>query len=391
MVPLKKDVIIIGAGASGLMCAREAGQRRRSVLLIDHAAKTASKIRISGGGRCNFTNLNAGPGNYLSQNPDFCRSALSRFTPEDFTRLLDRYGIPYYEKENGQLFCRHTARDVVEMLHAECWNAGAEIRLHQKVRSIEKEHSFIIETGREVLESESLVIATGGLSYAPLGATDLGYRVARQFGMKITPLCPGLVPFTFAPDDAAFFSELSGVSLDASIQCGKASVRGEILFTHSGMSGPAVLQTSLFWNKGDFITIDLLPGLDALQLLMTESKSRIEAHTWLARYLPKRFSKMFCARHFVSRPIYQYNQRELENVARQLHRWSLRPEGTAGYAQAEVTLGGIDTKELSSKTFEVKKVPGLYFIGEVLDVTGQLGGFNLHWAWASGSAAGHYV
>jgi len=289
------------------------------------------------------------------------------------------------------LFCRHTSRDVVEMLHAECTNAGVEIRLHQSVRSIEKGHCFIVKTGREVLESQSLVIATGGLSYAPLGATGLGYRIARQFSMKITPLYPGLVPFTFASDDAAFFRELSGVSLSASIQCGKTGVRGEILFTHSGMSGPAVLQTSLYWKKGDFITIDLLPGLDALELLMDESKSRIEAHTWLARYLPKRFSKMFCARYFVSRPLYQYNQREIEDIARRLHRWSLRPEGTAGYAQAEVTVGGIDTKELSSKTFESKKVPGLYFIGEVLDVTGQLGGFNLHWAWASGSAAGHYV
>jgi len=389
---VSKDVIIIGAGASGLMCAGEAGKRKRSVLLIDHAAKTAPKIRISGGGRCNFTNLHAGPENYLSQNPDFCRSALSRFTPEDFTRLLDRYGIQYYEKEKGQLFCRHTSRDVVGMLQAESRNAGAEILLNQSVRSIEKkEHSFIIETCREVLESQSLVVATGGLSYAPLGATDLGYRIARQFGMKITPLYPGLVPLTFGRDDAAFFSELSGVSLEASIQCGKTCVRGDILFTRSGMSGPAVLQTSLYWKKGDFITIDLLPGLDSLELLMNASKSRIEAHTWLARYLPKRFSKMFFARYFVSKPIYQYNQRELESIARQLHGWSLRPEGTAGYAQAEVTVGGIDTKELSSKTFEVKKVPGLYFIGEVLDVTGQLGGFNLHWAWASGSAAGHYV
>jgi predicted Rossmann fold flavoprotein len=209
--------------------------------------------------------------------------------------------------------------------------------------------------------------------------------------MKITPLYPGLVPFTFDRDDALFFSELSGVSLDASILCGKAAVRGEILFTHTGISGPAALQTSLYWKEGDVIIIDLLPDLDALELLLNESKSRIEARTWLARYLPKRLSKMFCDRYFASRPLYQYNQKELENIAALLHRWSLRPEGTAGYARAEVTVGGIDTRELSSKTFEAKKVPGLYFIGEVLDVTGQLGGFNLHWAWASGSAAGHYA
>ncbi len=361
------------------------------MLLIDHAGKTASKIRVSGGGRCNFTNLHACPGNYLSHNPDFCKSALSRFTPEDFMALLDGYRIPYYEKESGQLFCRNTSFDVVEMLHNECRKAGVEIRLHQKVESVAKKDLFNIVAGRDVLESQSLVVATGGLSYPALGASDLGYRIAGQFGIRTTPLHPGLVPFTFPPGDAAFFRELSGVSLDASISCGKRLFRGEILFTHSGMSGPAILQTSLYWKSGDAITIDLLPGLDALELFMQESKSRMEMHTLLARYLPKRFGRMFCSRHFVSRPLYQYNQRELEGIARGLHQWSLRPAGTGGYAQAEVTVGGIDTKELSSKTFESKKVPGLYFIGEVLDVTGQLGGFNLHWAWASGSAAGRYV
>jgi predicted Rossmann fold flavoprotein len=391
VIPLKKDVIIIGAGASGLMCAREAGKRKRSVLLIDHAGKTASKIRVSGGGRCNFTNLHARPGNYISQNPDFCKSALSRFAPEDFIGLLDIYRIPYYEKENGQLFCTNTSRDVVEMLHAECKKAGVEIHLHQKVESVAKKDLFTIVTARDVFESQSLVVATGGLSYAGLGATDLGYRIARQFGMRTTPMHPGLVPFTFPPDDAAFFKELSGVSLDASIHYGKTRFRDEILFTHSGMSGPAILQTSLYWKSGGTITIDILPDLDALTLFTEESKSRTEMHTLLARYLPKRFSKMFCSRYFISRPLYQYNQRELEDIACRVHQWSLKPAGTVGYAQAEVTVGGIDTKELSSKTFESKKVPGLYFVGEVLDVTGQLGGFNLHWAWASGSAAGRYV
>jgi len=388
---LKRDVIIIGAGASGLMCAREAGRRKRSVLLIDHAGKTASKVRVSGGGRCNFTNLHASPANYISQNPDFCKSALSRFAPEDFIGLLDRYGIPYYDKENGQLFCTNTSRDVVEMLHAECKKAGVEIRLQQTVESVVKKDLFTIMTARDVLESQSLVIATGGLSYAGLGATDLGYRIARQFGLKITPLNPGLVPFTFPPEDAAFFRELSGVSLDASIRYGKSRFRGEILFTHSGMSGPGILQTSLYWKSGDAITVDILPDLDALKLFMEESKSRMEMHTLLARYLPKRFSKMFSDRYFNSRPLYQYNQKELEDIAHRLHQWSLRPAGTVGYTQAEVTVGGIDTRELSSKTFESKKVPGLYFVGEVLDVTGQLGGFNLHWAWASGCAAGRYA
>ena len=390
-MPLKKDVIIIGAGASGLMCAKEAGKRKRSVLLIDHAGKTASKIRVSGGGRCNFTNLHAGPANYISQNPNFCRSALSRFTPEDFIDLLERYGIPYYEKESGQLFCQNSSRDVVEMLRAECRDAGVEIRLRQKVESVGKYDLFSIVTGQEVLESRSIVVATGGLSYAGLGASDLGYRIARQFGMGTTPLHPGLVPFTFPPEETAFFRELSGVSFEASVKCGKARFRGEILFTHHGMSGPAILQTSLYWKSGETITIDLLPDLDAMGLLMEESKSRLEMHTLLARYLPKRFSKMYSSRYFISRPLYQYSRKELQNIARGLHQWSLRPAGTAGYTRAEVTVGGIDTKELSSKTFESKKIPGLYFIGEVLDVTGQLGGFNLHWAWASGSAAGHYV
>ncbi|HSB32248.1 MAG TPA: NAD(P)/FAD-dependent oxidoreductase [Candidatus Sulfobium mesophilum] len=388
---LERDVIIIGGGASGLMCAIAAGRRKRTVLLIEHTGKIASKIRVSGGGRCNFTNLHLNPGDYFSQNPDFCKSALSRFTPEDFTNLLDKYGVPYSEKENGQLFCRNTSRDIVDILHAECRNTGVGICLHQDIRSIEKKDIFTITTDRHVLKSHSLVVATGGLSYARLGASALGYQIARQFGIKITPLRPALVPLIFSPEDSAFFRELTGVSLYASVRCGKISSRGEILFTHRGMSGPAVLQTSLYWKKGDTITIDLMPDLDALELFMTASKRRIEMHTLLSRHLPKRFSKMFCDRYLLSRPVYQYNHKELEAIALKLHNWPLRPVSTAGYDEAEVTAGGIDTNDLSSKTFEAKKVPGLYFIGEILDVTGKLGGFNLHWAWASGSAAGHYV
>ncbi len=390
-MPLRKDVIIIGAGASGLMCAREAGRRKRTVLLIEHAGRIASKIRVSGGGRCNFTNLHLAPADYFSSNPDFCRSALSRFAPEDFTSLMVKYGIHYYEKEDGQLFCRNTSREVVEMLHNECRDAGVEIYLHQDIRSVNKKGFFTVTTDRCVLESQSLVVATGGLSHAKLGASSLGYQIAKQFGIKVTPLRPGLVPLIFYPEDTAFFRELSGVSLYASVGCGKIHQRGEILFTHNGLSGPAILQTSLYWKKGDVITIDLLPESDAMDLLMAASGSRMEAHTLLARYLPKRFSKMFCDRYLVSRPVCHYNHKELELIARQLHNWSLKPAATAGFEEAEVTVGGVDTKELSSKTFETKKVPGLYFIGEILDVTGKLGGFNLHWAWASGSAAGHYV
>ncbi len=390
-MPLGRDVIIIGAGASGLMCAIEAGRRNRTVLLIEHMGKIASKIRVSGGGRCNFTNLHLNPGDYLSQNEDFCKSALSRYTPGDFISLLKRYRVAHYEKENGQLFCRNTSRDIVDMLHAECRNAGVETCFHQDIKSVEKKDLFTITTTRYVFESQSLVVATGGLSHVRLGASALGYRIARQFGIKVTPLRPGLVPLIFSPEDTAFFRELSGVSLYAAIRCGKVWSRGEILFTHAGMSGPAILQTSLYWKNGNTITIDLLPDLDALEIFTAAAKSKVEAHTLLSRYLPRRFSKMFCMRYFGSRPIYRYKRRELENLARQLHQWCLCPAGTAGYDEAEVTVGGIDTKELSSKTFETKKVPGLYFIGEVLDVTGKLGGFNLHWAWASGSAAGHYV
>ncbi len=390
-MPLGKDVIIIGAGASGLMCAIEAGRRNRKVLLLEHAGRIASKVRISGGGRCNFTNLHLTAGDYFSQNPDFCKSALSRFAHEDFTDLLDKYGIRYYEKEDGQLFCRNTSREIVDMLNTECREAGVEIYLHQAIRSIERKGLFTVTTDRCVLEAQSLVVATGGLSYPRLGASPLGYQIARQFGIGVTPLRPGLVPLLFHTEDTVFFRELSGVSICASVACGKRRQRGEILFTHNGMSGPAILQTSLYWNKGDIITIDLLPDRDALDLLMAASGSRMEAHTFLSRYLPKRFSKMFCDRYFLSRPVCQYGQKELELMARQLHNWTLKPVATAGYEEAEVTAGGVDTKELSSKTFETKKVPGLHFIGEVLDVTGKLGGFNLHWAWASGSAAGRYV
>lgn len=390
-MPLTGDVIIIGAGASGLMCAREAGRRKRKVLLVEHAGKIASKIRVSGGGRCNFTNIHLNPDDYFSQNPDFCKSALSRLTPGDFVSLLNKYDIPYYEKENGQLFCRNTSREVVDMLHAECSNAGVQIFLHQDIRSLSKKDLFIVKTDRYIFQSKSLVVATGGLSYPALGASALGYQIARQFGIKVIPLRPGLVPLIVEPEDRAFFRELSGVSLYASVCCRKKCFRGEILFTHNGMSGPAILQASLYWKKGDTITIDLLPDLDALGIFLTASESRMETHTLLSRHLPKRFSKMFCARYHMSRPVYQYNPKELQNIARQLNHWPLRPSRTAGYDEAEVTVGGIDTEELSSKTFETKKVPGLYFIGEVLDVTGKLGGFNLHWAWASGSAAGQYV
>jgi len=385
------DVTIIGAGASGLMCAIEAGRRGRSVAVLDHATRVGSKILASGGGRCNFTNLRIGSSDYLSENPHFCKSALARFTPADFTALLRKHGIAYYEKEQGRLFCRKSSRLVVEMLERECAASGVELRLNSRILEIEKKDRFLITTERDVLTAESLVVATGGLSFRSLGATGLGYRTASQFGLRVTPLNPALVPFIFPTEDAAFFRGLSGVSLVASLRCNKSRFRGEILFTHQGLSGPAVLQISSYWDKGDEIVVDLLPDTDIFDLFKLEMRSKTEMQTLLSRHLPRRFSKALCDRYAISRPLHDYTQKELRELADLLHGWRLKPSETAGYEKAEVTRGGVDTRELSSKTMESMKVPGLYFVGELIDVTGHLGGYNLHWAWASGYAAGQYV
>jgi predicted Rossmann fold flavoprotein len=385
------DVAIIGAGASGLICAIEAGKRRRSVVVLDHAAGAGAKILVSGGGRCNFTNLRIGPSDYLSENPHFCKSALAGFTPHTFTALLRKHGISYYEKERGQLFCRKSSRLVVEMLERECAMSHVELRLNSRILKISKKDGFLITMEGDELKAESLVIATGGLSFRSLGATGLGYQTASQFGLRVTPLGPALVPFIFPAEDTAFFKELSGVSLVASVRCNKPRFQGEILFTHQGLSGPAILQISSYWKKGDEIVVDLLPDIDIFDLLKMEMRSKTELHTFLSRHLPRRFSRTFCDRYTVSRPLHDYTQKELREAANLLHGWILKPSGTAGYEKAEVTRGGVDTRELSSKTMESTKVPGLYFVGEVIDVTGQLGGYNLHWAWASGYAAGQYV
>jgi predicted Rossmann fold flavoprotein len=388
---MTKDVAVVGAGASGLMCAMEAGRRGRSVAVLDHAGRTGTKILVSGGGRCNFTNLRTDPSHYLSENPHFCKSALARFTPARFTALLRRHDIAYYEKEQGQLFCKRSSRQIVEMLEQECVGAGVEIWLNRRIARIEKKDRFLISTGDGELEAESLVIATGGLSFSSLGATDFGHRTARHFGLRITPVRPALVPFTFCREDALFFGELSGASLNASVRCNKTIFRGEVLFTHQGLSGPAILQISSYWKRGDVIIVDLLPDIDVFECFMEEMRNKVEMKTLLAKYLPRRFCKAFCDRYALSRPLYDYTRKELRDLSELLHGWALRPSATAGYEKAEVTRGGVDTRELSSKTMESKKVPGLYFIGEVIDVTGQLGGFNLHWAWASGYAAGQYV
>jgi len=391
-VLLKKDVVIIGAGAAGLMCAIEAGKRKRSVLVLEHMDKTGKKIRVSGGGSCNFTNIHLSPDHYLSANPHFCKSALARFSPHDFIAMLESHGITYYEKEKGQLFCRGTSVDIVRMLHEECNKAGIEIHLNCRTGSIRtKAGLFFASTHFGRIEARALVIATGGLSYPELGATGLGHRLAAQFGLRIIQPKPALVPLTFSSKDMEIFSELSGVSVKSKVSCNNKEFSGNILFTHRGLSGPAILQISSYWKKGDCIHIDLQPDIDIYGKLIEKRQSRIQIKNLLAQYFPKRFIHKWCELYIKPKPLCQYADKELEGISKHLKNWEIKPAGTEGYNRAEVTLGGVDTDELSSKTMEAKKVPGLYFIGEVIDVTGQLGGYNLQWAWSSGYAAGQYV
>jgi predicted Rossmann fold flavoprotein len=388
---MKRDVIIIGGGAAGLFCAIEAGKRGRSVLVLEHSDRVGKKIAISGGGRCNFTNVNTRPENFLSANPNFCKSALARYTPEDFIALVRQHRIAYHEKKLGQLFCDESAREIIEMLLAECEAAGVSIRLNCTVRKIEKDTAFTLETNQGGFECESVVIATGGLSIASIGATDFGYRIARQMGLRVRETRPALVPLTFAPQTLDELKALSGVSIDARVSCNDAEFRENILLTHRGLSGPAILQISSYWKKGDIINIDLLPEQDALEILSQKHRSEMELANLLGQFLPRRFAQAWCELHGPSRPLKLYSKKELSETARELHGWQLRPDGTEGYKKAEVTAGGVDTDELSSKTMEARRVPGLYFIGEVVDVTGHLGGYNFQWAWASGYAAGQYV
>ncbi|MDP3260802.1 MAG: NAD(P)/FAD-dependent oxidoreductase [Thermodesulfovibrionales bacterium] len=388
---MNSDVIIIGAGAAGLMCAIESGKRGMSVIILDHASKIGQKILVSGGGRCNFTNLNIQAENYVSANPHFCKSALARFTPQDFIALVKKHRISYQEKENGCIFCNGSSRQIVDMFQKECDSAGVKMRLNCKIQEITKKRRFIVKTNSGVIESESLVVATGGLSYPNLGATDIGHRVAAQFGLRIIPPKPALVPFTFSRGDREKFGELSGISLEAVIKCGGHEFRGEMLFTHKGLSGPAILQASSYWEHGEEILVNLLPGIDARSMFLSNRQSRVEMKNLLSRYLSRRFAHIWCEFYFPSRPLCQYNDKELLDASRLLHEWIIKPAGTEGYRTAEVTAGGVDTDELSSKTMEAKKVTGLYFIGEVIDVTGHLGGYNLHWAWASGWTAGQYA
>lgn len=390
MALIKKDVVIIGAGASGLMCAIEAGKRGRSVLVLEHK-KIAQKIRASGGGRCNFTNIDVQPENYLSSNPHFCKSALARFTTGDFIDMLEKHGIEYYEKEKGQLFCCGTSSGIVRMLQEECNKAGVKIKLGCKISGVTKTNHFLVSTDFGKIEAKSLVVATGGLSYPQLGATDLGFRIAQKFGLKIIQPNPALVPLVFGQSDLTKFSELSGVSFKAVVSCKKRQFQGEVLFTHKGISGPAVLQISSYWKRGDEIVLDLFPETDVYEISMSKRASKMELSSFLSFHLPKRFCKKWCELHAPSKPLNTYTEKELKHIANQLHHWAIRPEDAEGYKTAEITSGGVDTDALSSKTMEVKKVTGLYFTGEVVDVTGQLGGYNLQWAWSSGFVAGQYV
>ncbi len=392
---VKVDVLIIGAGAAGLMCAIAAGQRGREVLVVDHANKVGKKILMSGGGRCNFTNTGATPANYLSANPHFCKSALARYTPADFIELVEKHRIAYHEKELGQLFCDESSKLIVRMLLDECAQAGVRIETSCGVEKVRKvDGGFTVMTSRGEVHAQSLVVATGGLSIPSMGATGLGYELARQFGHQILPTRAGLVPLTLSGKHQERYADLAGVALPiVQSRVGKRQFRAGMLFTHRGISGPSVLQISSYWQPGDDLRFDLLPDQDAGEWLLAQRQERpaMELKNVLSDVLPKRLAQRLCELWFESRPMRQYRDAELSQIGAQLHDWPMVASGTEGYRTAEVTLGGINTDGLSSSTMQSRYVDGLYFIGEVVDVTGWLGGYNFQWAWASGQAAGQVV
>jgi predicted Rossmann fold flavoprotein len=386
--------VIIGAGAAGLMCAMTAASRGREVLLIDSSNKAGKKILMSGGGRCNFTNTYTEPANFFSHNPHFYKSALARYTPWDFIAMVDKHGVAYHEKKLGQLFCDNKSRDILELLLQECQQAGVDLHVNTAVQQIEKtETGYLLGTDLGGVASSSLVVATGGLSIPTLGATGFGYEIARQFGHNVLRTRAGLVPFTIAGEVKELCSELSGTSVACSVSCNDQSFRENLLFTHRGLSGPAMLQISSFWHPGDTVEINLLPDHDALEWLQGQQSARpqSELKTLLGEVFTKRMAALLAGTWFASKPMKQYTPAELRDIAGKLSAWQVMPAGTEGYRTAEVTLGGVDTREVSSKTMESLKSEGLYFIGEVLDVSGHLGGFNFQWAWASGYAAAQFV
>ncbi|HAS6063955.1 TPA: aminoacetone oxidase family FAD-binding enzyme [Vibrio vulnificus] len=392
----KFDVVVIGAGAAGLMCAAEAGRRGRKVLVLDHAKKPGRKILISGGGRCNFTNNEVSAKNYLCRNPHFVKSALSQYSNWDFISMIYKYGIEFEERDHGQLFCLDSAKDIVNMLLSECDQPNIAQRYQVQLTEIEKtEQGFVLRAGAEAFECQSLVVATGGLSMPKLGATPFGYKIAEQFGIPVVPTTAGLVPFTLHKQDKEDFAELSGIAIPAEITAEDGTLFKEaLLFTHRGLSGPAVLQISSYWKAGQAVSINLVPEVDVLELLQRnlEKHPNQSMKNTLAKVLPKRLVEVLIERNeLTDKPLKQYNSKELQEIVEYLEHWKIAPNGTEGYRTAEVTLGGVDTDYLSSKTMECKTVPGLYFIGEVMDVTGWLGGYNFQWCWSSGFVAGQWV
>ncbi|MGH6808452.1 MAG: NAD(P)/FAD-dependent oxidoreductase [Ensifer adhaerens] len=391
----KKDVVIIGAGAAGMMCAIEAGKRGRRVLVIDHAKAPGEKIRISGGGRCNFTNIHTGPKNFLSANPHFCKSALARYGARDFLALVEKHGIAWHEKTLGQLFCDHSAKDIIKMLQSEMRDVGAELRLETTVESVERHGAgFRVMTGDGPVDAQSLVVASGGKSIPKMGATGLAYKIAGQFGLALVETRPGLVPLTLDPAQLETIGELAGVAADAEARSGKTAFREAVLITHRGLSGPAILQISSYWREGQDIVLRLMPDIDIASILKgvrrTHGKQAVQ--TALGDILPRRLSQFFAeGAKLTGRQLADLSDKAIDALSTSIQAWTIKPAGSEGYRTAEVTLGGVDTNGLDSKTMQAKAVPGLYFVGECVDVTGWLGGYNFQWAWASGFAAGHDV
>lgn len=392
---IQTEVLIIGASASGLMCAIETGKRGRKVVVLDHVNRPGKKILMSGGGRCNFTNYHISADNYVSHNPHFCKSALSRYTQWDFLALVNQYEIPFHERNHGQLFCNDSAKDILNMLLSECEKNSVEIKLKTEIISVDKraDNRFQINTKDNSYLAQSLVVATGGLSIPKMCATPLGYKIADQFGIKVWPTSAGLVAFTLQPEDNARFSPLSGIAIECVVSNQRISFRENLLYTHRGLSGPAMLQISSYWHPGESISINLLPDINAADMLRQAQQDHPQQQlkTWLAQFLPRRVISTLVDTSLADKTLQVLSHKHFQQVARQLQEWTIKPNATLGYRTAEVTLGGVDCDELSSRTMESRKVSGLYFIGEVVDVTGWLGGYNFQWAWSSGWCAGQYV
>ena len=390
-IPEHHDVIVIGGGGGGMFCAFTAANRGKSVLLLEHSERVGKKIEISGGGRCNFTNINASAENYLSGNRDFCKSALARYTPWDFIELVEKHGISYHEKKLGQQFCDGSSRQIISMLESECLEARVRILCGCRVEDVVKNDCFEVITSRGRFKAKALVIATGGLSFAKLGSSDIGYRIARKFGIGVTPLRPGLVPLTYRAEEKSFFEPLAGVALPVRVTHAGKSFDEAMLFTHRGVSGPAILQISSYWEEGDPLSIDLLPGQEERRFFESSLRSGATPLQTMSKVWPRRFAESWCARNAPDQPMARCSKIEVETLKASLHAWGQSFQGTEGYPKAEVTVGGIETGDLSSKTMEARSMPGLYFIGEVVDVTGWLGGYNFQWAWASAHACGSAI